>query len=155
MDRASAFSHQLRLRVSGLLVENDAILLMKIHSPVTDTLIWIPPGGGVEFGETMSHSLKREFLEETQVEIEVSNLLHVAELIDDPFHAVECYFEVKRIKGKPSAGYDPELKEDEQLIEEVAWISIKELEERPFAPSNLLPKLKHWRERHAFKIFSY
>lgn len=117
-------------------------------------MVWIPPGGGVEFGEPMIHSLKREFREETQVEVEVYDVLHVHELLDDPFHAVECYFEVKRIKGEPSIGYDPELGEDKQLIEEVAWISINELEELSFAPCNLLPKLKHWRKRHTFEIFS-
>lgn len=150
----SVFSHQLRLRVAGLLVEQEAVLLIKMLSPVTGERVWMPPGGGVDFGESMIDALKREFREETQTKIEVHELLHVRELIDDPFHAVECYFEVSKVKGQPSVGFDPELEDDEQLIEEVAWISVDELDHLPFVPRNLLYKLKHWNDRSSFDIFS-
>lgn len=155
MSSESVFSHRLRLRVAGLLVEEEAILLVKIHSPVTDEKVWMPPGGGVEFGESMTGSLRREFLEETQIKIEVRQLLHVRELIDDPFHAVECYFEVSKSEGKLSAGYDPELAKEEQLIEEVAWISIDDLDNLSFSPHSLLLKLKRWKERSSFEVFSH
>ncbi|HLR31573.1 MAG TPA: NUDIX domain-containing protein [Fodinibius sp.] len=152
MNVEPVFSHRLRLRVSGLLVENDAVLLARMRSPVTDEMVWIPPGGEVEFGEPMADALRREFLEETEVEVRVHRLLHIQELIKHPFHAVECYFEASRIKGVPSVGRDPELRADEQLIEEVAWVAIDELDQRPFVPRNLLAKLKHWEDRSAFEI---
>lgn len=150
----SVFSHQLRLRVAGLLVEQEHILLIKMDSPVTGKTVWMPPGGGVDFGESMIDALRREFREETQTEIEIQQLLHLRELIKDPFHAVECYFEVSKVKGQPSAGYDPELGDHEQLIEEVAWISVGDLDHLPFAPRDLLYKLKHWNDRSSFDIFS-
>src|SRR5699024_1954298 len=86
MNAEPVFSHRLRLRVSGLLVENDAVLLTRMRSPVTNEMVWIPPGGEVEFGEPMADALRREFLEETQVEVNVHRLLHIQELIDYPFH---------------------------------------------------------------------
>lgn len=150
----SLFGHQLRLRVAGLMVEQEAVLLVKLQSPVTGKTVWMPPGGGVGFGESMVDALRREFREETQTEIDIRRLLHLRELIDDPYHAVECYFEVSKIKGKPAAGYDPELAERDQLIEEVAWIAVNELDKLPFAPRDLLHKLKHWRDRSSFDIFS-
>lgn len=155
MNAQSPFSHQLRLRVCGLLVEEDTILLANIHSPVIDQLVWMPPGGGVEYGESMAASLKREFREETELSVTVDQLLHVQELIEEPFHAVECYFEVNRTGGEPAVGSDPELSNEEQLIEEVAWIPISKLEEISFAPQNLLPKLKHWKDRSDFEIFTH
>ncbi|SHE78329.1 8-oxo-dGTP diphosphatase [Fodinibius roseus] len=150
----SVFGHQLRLRVGGLMVEQDAILLVKLQSPVTGKTVWMPPGGGVDFGESMVEALRREFREETQTEIGVHRLLHLRELIDEPYHAVECYFEVSKITGKPSAGRDPELGDRDQLIEDVAWTAVDELDNLPFEPLDLLRKLKHWRDRSSFDIFS-
>lgn len=150
----SVFGHQLRLRVAGVMIVQEAILLVKLQSPVTGKTVWTPPGGGVDFGESMVDALKREFREETQTEIDVHRLLHLHELIDDPYHAVECYFEVSKITGKPSAGRDPELADRDQLIEDVAWIAIDELDNLPFVPRDLLFKLKQWRDRSSFDIFS-
>ncbi|SMO77444.1 NUDIX domain-containing protein [Fodinibius sediminis] len=153
MDPRSVFGERLRLRVSGLLVEDDAILLVRIHSPVTDQKVWMPPGGGVQFGEPMAEALQREFREETQVDIEVHGLLHVEEFIKEPFHAVECYFEVSRKRGEASRGHDPELGNEEQLIEEVSWMEIEILESRSFSPDPLLSKLKNWENRSSFTVF--
>ena len=65
------FRNKLRVRVCGLLVQADAVLLAQVHSPVTENLVWTPPGGGLQFGEQMDDCLKREFAEETNVDIAV------------------------------------------------------------------------------------
>lgn len=155
MDAQSAFSQHLRLRACGVLVEDRQVLLVRIHSPVTQKKVWMPPGGGVEFGESLSQCLKREFAEETGLSVSVHQLVHLHELIQDPFHAVECYFEVSRIDHTaPATGSDPELETEEQLIEEVAWMPVDELDSISFAPSDLKPKLKQWEDGSHFKIFA-
>jgi 8-oxo-dGTP diphosphatase len=149
----TVFSHRVRLRACGLLVKEQSVLLVKIHSPVAGQPLWMPPGGEVEFGESMEQSLKREFREEVHVEVTVGQLCHINELVEEPFHAVECYFEVHHQSGTPVLGKDPELDEDDQLIEAVAWHPIKELAGRSFAPQGLLPKLQSWHNRSSFTVF--
>lgn len=149
----TAFSHRVRLRACGLLVKQQSVLLVKIHSPVVGRTVWMPPGGEVEFGEPMAQSLKREFQEEVNLNVTIGRLCHINELVKEPFHAVECYFEVHHQSGKPELGYDPELDEENQLIEAVEWHAITKLTERSFAPQSLLPKLKAWQNRSSFTIF--
>lgn len=153
MSAESTFRHKLRVRICGLLVEQDAILLAQIHSPVTDSPIWSPPGGGLQFGEHMEACLEREFAEETNLEIEVRKLVHINELVEPPFHAVEFYFEVEKISGEPKVGGDPELSWDRQLIRDLKWISLDQLKEIDFAPPNLRPKLLNWDNRSSAPIF--
>lgn len=149
----SAFSHEVRLRSCGLLVESDTILLARIHSPVNDERIWTPPGGGVMFGESLADCLQREFAEETNLEIEVKDPLHINELISPPFHAVEFFFEVSRKAGEIKRGSDPELDNSRQILEDLQWIPFSDLPDLNFAPSTLRQKLLNWGDRKSFSVF--
>jgi 8-oxo-dGTP diphosphatase len=112
----------------------------------------MPPGGEIEFGESLKKGVSREFREEANISVKVGNLIHVNELIEDLFHAVECYFEVDYLNGKAALGFDPELKADEQIIKDLQWIPIKKLREIPFVPQELLPTLEHWENRVGLDI---
>lgn len=150
---SSPFSERLRLRACGLLVRDSAVLLIKLHSPVINQLVWMPPGGEVKFGESLQKGVMREFREEANISIKVGNLLYVHELFENLFHAVECYFEVNLAEGKATLGFDPELETDEQLIKDLKWIPIKELRDIPFAPRELIPILEQWENRVGLSIF--
>lgn len=153
MADGSSFRDRLRVRVCGILIQDDAILLAQIHSPVVDDLVWTPPGGGLEFGEHMKDCLKREFAEETNLQVNVKDLVHINELVEDPFHAVEFYFEVTGIAGEAKKGRDPELSWNQQLLHDLKWIPLDKLEEIRFAPENLLSKINKWDQRSTFAIF--
>lgn len=151
----SIYSHRLRIRVCGLLFKHDSLLLVQLKSPVTDSLIWTPPGGGLEFGETMHECLKREFVEETGLKIEVNHLVHVNEMIREPFHAIEFYFSVTQTGGSLAAGRDPELSDEEQLFRDIKWKPVKDIRNLRFAPESLADKVQNYKSSSSLApIFS-
>lgn len=121
------YSNKLRVRSCGLLFEKNKILLVELKSPIIDEWIWMPPGGGVEFGESLKEALTREFLEETGLSISVKEQIHVNEVIEPPIHAIEFYFRVERTGGSLSLGKDPESGENEQILRNIGFFSRKEL----------------------------
>jgi 8-oxo-dGTP diphosphatase len=122
-----AFGNRLRLRVSGLLANQEGILLVKHLFPGDRKLLYAPPGGGMHYRESAHEALKREFFEETGLEIKVKDLQFVYEFLQEPLHAVELFFNVTDPKNELRKGTDPELSSGTQIIEEVRWLSWKEL----------------------------
>ena len=66
---------QIRIRVVGLLTDGDKVFVQRKVGDET----WALPSGGLEFGETLSDGLKREFDEEFGLSIIVGERLHVLE----------------------------------------------------------------------------
>lgn len=114
------FGNKLRVRVCGLCVENNQLLMVN-HAGITAGDFWAPPGGGLQFGETVEACLKREFLEETGLDIEIQDLLFTCEVIRLPLHAVEMFFTTKVKHGKLMRGIDPEM-EQGQIIQDVKFV---------------------------------
>jgi 8-oxo-dGTP diphosphatase len=122
----SKFGGHLRSRVNGVLIEKDRLLMVK-HRMGNGRFLWSVPGGGMNFGSSAPENLKREFLEETGLEISVEKYLFVHEYLNPPLHAMEHFFEIKRISGEVTLGKDPELSGENQLLLEIGWKSIDEL----------------------------
>lgn len=97
----------------------------------------MPPGGGLEFGEDVESCLKREFREETGLEVDIKDFQFINELIRPPFHALELYYRVKQTGGSLQLGSDPEHDAGSQLLKEVKWMSLSRLSEIPLAPERL------------------
>ena len=142
MSSGSPYSGKLRVRACGLLLKENKLLLVQLKSPVNDTLIWMPPGGGVLFGETLEEAVVREFLEETGLKVEVGELVFVNEMIQEPFHAIEFYFQVDEQGGTAKLGTDPEHEVAEQLIKELGFFSEQEIQKMNIEPEYL--KSGYW-----------
>jgi 8-oxo-dGTP diphosphatase len=115
----------LRLRVCGVCQFGDKYLLANHTGLNPEGDFWCPPGGGVEFGETIEEALKREFLEEANLQIEKVEFLSVYEFIQKPLHAVELFYSVKIVAGDLKTGKDPEMYR--QILKEVKWLAINEI----------------------------
>ena len=119
------YGEQLRVRVCGVCIENDKILLINHLGILENNDFWSVPGGGLSFGETIEECLKREFLEETNTQIEVGEFLTVREFIELPLHAIELFYEVSITGGKLQKGTDPEMVQ--QIIQAVRWMNLEEI----------------------------
>ena len=126
--------------VGGVLFHENRVLLVKRgKSPAKG--LWAIPGGKINPGEQMKDALKREFMEETGIEIKVGDVVYVFDAIDIPdFHYVIIDFAVEIISGKPRAGDD---------AEEVKWFKKEELREFPVAPATIKLLRKYKKFDHA------
>lgn len=124
---ASMYSGKLRVRVSGICIENNALLLIRHEGIGEKGTLWIPPGGGVDFGENSDIALQREFKEEANVDINVDRLLFVNEFMNNRLHAVELFFLVSIRNGRPALGHDPEFSVSDQMIKEIRFVTFEEL----------------------------
>jgi 8-oxo-dGTP diphosphatase len=120
------YGKRLRIRVCGLL-QADGRLLLVNHRLPDRQVWWAPPGGGVEFGETLEQTLRREFEEETNLRITVGQFAFGCEYLHDPLHAIELFFWVSRNNGVLKTGDDPEL----ALIADVRYLSMNDLSALP------------------------
>ena len=145
------YGNQLRVRVCGVCLENNRMLLIN-HSGINDSgEFWSPPGGGLQFGETIEECLKREFLEETNTIISVGKLITVREMINLPLHAIEFFYSVKIESGRVKKGSDPEM--ETQIIKDIQWLNLEEvLKKNEGNFTNILPKL-FWLRTISGKIF--
>jgi len=123
------YGGRLRVRVCGLLVRDDRLLLIR-HKSKNGTQ-WLPPGGGLEYGETIEEALRREIKEEVNMNIFSSSFFTMTEFLDLPLHAIEIFYRIHSSTKTPILGYDPESKPDEQLIQEVSWLSHQEITDLP------------------------
>jgi 8-oxo-dGTP diphosphatase len=120
------FGGKVRVRVGGILIENDEILLLKHEGVGEKEFLWSPPGGGLEFGEDAEENLQREFLEETGLHVRVHEMLFVNEFMSHKIHAIELFFRVKKTGGILKLGIDPEMGE-QQILTEFAFFNEKQL----------------------------
>ena len=123
----SAHRNKLRVRVMGVHFENEEMLLVKHRGIGEEGILYIPPGGGVEFGESMTEALEREFIEETGLSPTIGPMLFVHEFISEHLHAVEVFFRIEKVEGTLSTGQDPEMSETDQIIEEARYFSYDEI----------------------------
>lgn len=126
-DIIRTYGRKLRTRVNGILIEDEKILMVRHQSLGKGGFLWNVPGGGMEYGQSAEVALKREFAEETGLIIKVCDFLFVHELLVEPLHAIELFFRVEKTGGQLMKGSDPEMQKDNQIIEEVRYMSWHEL----------------------------
>lgn len=128
---AESYRDKTRVRVCGLLIQENKLLLARHVAAFGVGNFWMPPGGGLHLGEKVKDCLQREFMEETGLEIEVGRFLYLNEFLREPLHAIELFFEVSLTRGELTLGSDPEHATDRQLLEEVRFMTVREISECP------------------------
>ena len=123
-------SKAIHLGASGVLVDSRGNILLGKRSSNDSVYpdFYCTPGGGVEFGETIDDTLRREFIEETGLNIAVGPFSSIQECFRDSDHHTvlvfkQVYFERGPVRPKALDGFS-----------EVAWWSRKDVGDR----SNLI-----------------
>ncbi len=116
--------------VAGIVIRDGKVLLAR-HTYGNGNGMLIIPGGFVEFGETPQDALKREFLEETGVNVEPKRIIGVRFNMHDWY----IVFEAEYIFG--------EAVSDNNENSEVLWVDAVEAITRDDVPELTKTLLKH------------
>ena len=138
-----AYTGRVRVRVCGLLVRGNTLLLASHRGLLPDNVpFWSPPGGGWQFGETIAGCLRREFQEETGLAVTAGRFLHLHEFQSPDMQALELFFEVisDDTAAVPRLGQDPEHHANAQLLTELAFVEPQQLMRLP--PPQVHPVLR-------------
>lgn len=95
-----------RVGCAAVVVGTHGGILLGKRGKEPNKFMWVFPGGGVEFGESMEQTLKREILEETGLRIFIGKLIYVYEIINPPNeHRILIFWWAYRIGGalRPSS----------------------------------------------------
>ncbi|MBW3467290.1 NUDIX domain-containing protein [Arthrospiribacter ruber] len=140
------FGGRLRIRVNGILIEDGAALMIK-HRMGPERDFWNVPGGGMKFGSDAAENLKREFKEETGLDIRICNFVCAHEYLETPLHAIELFFLVEKTGGRLTLGTDPELDSGKQLITELKFMTPEKLQMIPKGEKHpLFDGIKSWND---------
>lgn len=152
MVETGKFSGRIRARVCGICLIDNKILLAR-HSGLGESgTLWLPPGGGVEFGESLESALVREFDEEAGLNIDVDRFLFIHEFLGGTLHALEFFFSVTKISGEMTLGADPELPKSNQMLVELRLFDSDELKAIPPGQKHqIFSKVTHFEDLFALK----
>jgi len=109
--------------VGAIIIRGDTVLLVKRNKEPSKGM-WSIPGGLVEIGETVKDALRREVMEECNVEVEPKELYEVVDAVsrDDKsairFHYVIVDFLSEWRGGNPMPGSD---------VADAKWTPIEDL----------------------------
>ncbi|MGM0507562.1 MAG: NUDIX domain-containing protein [Fusobacteriota bacterium] len=128
-----------RVRVAGILRKNNKILFIEHQKKEKSYLLL--PGGGVDFKETFQESLKREFKEETNLNISVKDMKFISEAIDPSGrrHIINIFFEVEYVSGNLKVG-------DEEILKGLKYVSLDKIDQETIYPNIKSELKKDWNE---------
>ncbi|RKX87467.1 MAG: NUDIX hydrolase [Spirochaetes bacterium] len=114
-----------RISLAGIAFDNGKVLVALRNPGTSIGESWEFPGGKLEEGESPEETLKREYLEEFDAEIEVGE-----RICRGKFSNKDCHYTLY--------GYLITVKSELRLKEhsEVRWVSLRELDNLPMAASD-------------------
>jgi 8-oxo-dGTP diphosphatase len=123
------------VRAAVVLVEAGRILLVPNFDTDRGPLLWVLPGGGVEFGEPLEETAAREVYEETGLHISVGAVFRVSEAIraNPPWHSITIAYTGRVIGG--------DLKAEEHPLywrKEPRWFSRQDLDHAAYHPQETI-----------------
>lgn len=107
---------------AGVCINEKLEILMIKQGKSHEPKMWAVPGGGKEESESYENCCIREIFEETGYEVKINQSLHVKEGVTFGVPVEVHYFLVNVIGGSAT------IQDPDELIHEIAWKSVYELE---------------------------
>ena len=110
---------------AGVCINENNQLLMVLQAAHDEDPKWTVPSGGLEDNETFEECCIREFEEETGLKVEVISKLQDKKGLNEQY-GIQFelqYFQVKVVSGELT------IQDPDELILEIAWKSIDELDQ--------------------------
>lgn len=129
-------------RVVGVLINADAVLVQRAESDS----FWALPGGRGEFGAASHDTIRREFVEEIGLEVQVQRLLWVVENffeLGEPYHEISFYYHLFPFGPIPSGPVFTGRREDRNPPLVFQWVPLQQLADLRLYPSFLPEALAH------------
>lgn len=120
-----------RVAAYGLAVADDRVLLTRISARGHHPGAWTLPGGGVDHGESPADTVRREFVEETGLEVAVGRLLGVHDVHFEgtaPSGRLENYHGIHLVHEVSASG-EPHVVEQGGTTDRVAWVPLVEVDD--------------------------
>ncbi len=137
------YGNRVRVRICGICIKEGQILLINHKGIGEKGQLWAPPGGGLDFGESVEQTLIREYQEETGLDIEVKEFLFTNEFLAPPLHSIELFFRIEIKGGILTKGKDPEMDEHRQIIQEIRFWHFEEISKQdPLIFHHILKNVK-------------
>ncbi|MBP5683889.1 MAG: NUDIX domain-containing protein [Bacilli bacterium] len=118
---------EIRPIVLGISIRDNKLLVSEGYDKVKKQTFYRCLGGGIEFQETSADALKREFMEELGINIEVGDFLTVLENIftfeSKPAHELVLFYNIK-INDKDVKDEYHIMDEEEKTL--ACWVNIDE-----------------------------
>ena len=126
-----------RVRACLAVVHDNKIVLVPHYDTVVGSVQWLIPGDRVEFGESLREAAIREFSEETGLQVRITGLLDISEVIlpEKPWHSITVTFSGSITDGKltPEANH----KHGKKMPQ---WFSLEEIERIRYHPKKSVEK---------------
>ena len=125
------------VRVYGLLINNDDEILISDEQEYGMRFTKFP-GGGLEFGEGLIDGLKREFIEECDVEIEVTNHFYTTDFfVKSAFNDSQVISVYYRIKNNTPLNLNIKTQVfdfdgEGDVLQSFRWVKLTELQHEDF-----------------------
>jgi 8-oxo-dGTP pyrophosphatase MutT (NUDIX family) len=111
-------------RYQAAIIQDDALLLLRVIDYLDGRMFWVIPGGGIEEGETEEACVQREAFEETCLRVEVEGLILEDAEIGGIYQRRKTYH-CRVVGGDANAGCEPEVDTPTfASIQEVRWFDL-------------------------------